>query len=401
MENNPWTKDFPQLKNDRVYLDSAATSLKPKSVIDKVDYYYNELSANIHRGMYRESMEATDLYEETRNTVANFINALPEEIVFTRGTTASLNLVAFSYGFDNLEPGDEIIVSELEHSSSFLPWQMVAKRTGANLVYVDLDDTGRITVEEFKKVLSDKTRIVALTYASNVLGYVTPIAEIIELAHQNDAVVVVDAAQAIQHYKIDVKKLDADFLAFSGHKMLGPTGVGVLYGKKKFLEEMEPTEFGGDMSDEVNKDVSYWKESPHKFEGGTMPIASVLGLKEAVDYLEEKGLVNIDAFTKKLHKYALDLLSDLDGVVIYNKNADIGIIAFNLEGVPSHDAVSYFAERNVDLRAGQHCAKLIHDWLGIYSSLRASIYLYNTYEDIDRFIQVTKEAVAYFKQLGF
>lgn len=401
MEKNPWVSDFPQIKKDTVYFDSAATSLKPKIVIDKVDYYYNVLSTNIHRGMYKESIEATDLYEETRNTVAKFINAEPEEIVFTRGTTASLNLVAFSYGLETVKEGDEIIVSELEHSSSFLPWQMVANKTGAKLVFVDLDKSGRITIEEFKKVLTDKTRIVALTYVSNVMGYVTPVKEIIDMAHQKNATVVIDAAQAIQHYKTDVKELDVDFLAFSGHKMLGPTGVGILFGKKEFLDSMEPMEFGGDMSDEVNKDVSFWKEGPQKFEAGTMPIAAVLGLKEAINYLEEKGIEDIDRFVTELRKYIVKKLSNIEGITIYNKDTDTGIIAFNLDGVPSHDAITYFAERDIDLRAGQHCAKLIHDWLGIYSSLRASIYMYNTYEDADTFIKVTKEAVQYFKELGF
>ncbi len=401
MEKNPWIKDFPQIKKSNVYLDSAATSLKPYSVIEMVDYYYNELSTNIHRGMYRESMMATELYEKTREIVAKFISAETEEIVYTRGTTSSLNLVAFSYGMDVIQEGDEIIVSELEHSSSFLPWQIVAKRKKAKLVFVELNKEGRITVEAFKKALSDKTKIVALTYVSNVMGFKTPIAEIIKFAHKNGVKVVIDGAQAIQHYTIDVKELDCDFLAFSGHKMLGPTGIGILYAKKEILKTMEPFEFGGDMVDDVNKDESFWKDHPQKFEAGTMPIASVIGLQNAIRYLQDKGIANIDAYITKLYKYVYEKLSKIDGITIYNPNSEAGIIAFNLDNVPSHDAITFFAERNIDLRAGQHCAKLIHDWLGIYSSLRASIYLYNTYEDMDRFVDVVKEAIKYFKELGF
>ncbi len=401
MKENPWIKDFPQLKKDSVYFDSAATSLKPQSVIDKVSYYYTKLSTNIHRGMYEESIEATDLYEATRAVVADFINAKPEEIVYTRGTTSGLNLVAFSYGMQNLTDKDEIIVSELEHSSSILPWQIVAKRTGAKLKFVKLDEEGRIGLEHFQRALTERTKVVALTYVSNVMGYITPLQEIIASAHKKGAVVVVDAAQAIQHIKVDVKALDCDFLAFSGHKMCGPTGVGILYGKTEYLKTMEPFEYGGDMTDEVNKDKSNWKEVQQKFEAGTMPIASVIGLAEAIRYLQAAGLENVEKYVNGLYRYTYEKLSKIDGITIYNENSEVGIIAFNIDNVPSHDAITFFADRKISMRAGQHCAKLIHDWLEIYSSLRVSLYLYNTYEDADRFIAVAKAAVEYFQELGF
>ena len=401
MIKNPWIEDFPQIKEGTIYLDTAATSLKPNVVINAIDHYYNDLSSNIHRGMYEAAIESTELYEQTREVVAKFINAVPDNVVYTRGTTSSLNLVAFSYGMTHLNEGDEIIVSELEHHSSFLPWQVVSQKTGARLKFVELDKEGRITVEAFKKVLSEKTKIVALTYVSNVMGYVTPIKEIIQLAHQKEAIVVVDGAQAVQHLKIDVQDLDCDFLAFSGHKMLGPTGIGILYGKTELLTEMEPFEYGGDMNDDVNKDQSTWKPGPQKFEAGTMPIASVIGLTEAIQYLEQLGMDHIHDYLMKLHRYAIAQLNSIEGITIYNPSADTGIISFNLDNVPSHDAITYFAEQKIAIRAGQHCAKLICDWLGIYSCLRASIYIYNSYHEIDHFIRVVKEAVAYFKELGF
>ena len=401
MIKNQWVKDFPQIKDGNIYLDTAATSLKPEAVINTVNHYNQDLSSNIHRGMYKAAVETTQAYEETREVVAKFINAKVDEIIFTRGTTESLNLVAYSYGLNNLNSKDEIIVSELEHHSSFLPWQYIAKKTGAILKFVKLDKTGRITVDAFKDVITDKTKIVALTYVSNIMGYITPIKEIIDIAHHYNAKVVVDAAQAIQHLKVDVSMLNCDFLAFSGHKMLGPTGIGILFAKEALMKEMEPFQYGGDMNEDVNKDVSTWKRGPQKFEAGTMPISAVLGLKTAVNYIENIGVENIHNYILEVHQYALNKLSDIDGLIIYNKTSETGIISFNLENVPSHDAITYFAENNIAIRAGQHCAKLICDWLGIYSCLRASIYIYNTKNDIDKLVSTIKEAIAYFKALGF
>ncbi len=393
-------KEFPQLKPGHSYLDSAAMSLKPECVIGKVDDYYCRLSVNVHRGLYPESIEASALYEEARAKIARFLNASKDEIVYTRGTTNSLNMVTrFLTG--SLKEGDEIITSELEHHSSFLPWQALAKSKGLILKFVPLDQDGRITVDNFKKVLSAKTKIVALTYVSNVMGYITPIEEIIGLAHEKGALVIVDAAQAVPHFKVDVKAIDADFLAFSGHKMLGPTGIGILYGKKALLDKLEPVEYGGDMIDDVGKEVSSWKKPPYRFEAGTMPIAEAIGLGEAVTCLNRYGFDNISKKEKLIHETALRELAKIDGVKIYNPGADTAIIAFNLENIPSHDAVSFYAEKGVSVRAGQHCAELLADWLGIASSLRASFYLYNDVEDALRLAEVTKQAIAYFRNLGF
>jgi len=399
--SNPWRQDFPQIKPGRIYLDSAAMSLKPRSVIEAVEGYYSDFSVNVHRSLYQESIEATNLYEGARTKVAAFINAFPEEIVFTRGATAALNFVAMAYGMQNLKEGDEIITSELEHHSSILPWREVAKKTGAKIKYLPLTETGKITVLNFKKVLSDKTRVVALTHASNVLGYLTPIAEIISLAHQKKAITVIDCAQSVSSERIDVKKLDVDFLAFSGHKMLAPTGIGVLFGKKGLLNNLEPIEFGGDMNDFVTIEGATWKDSPYRFEAGTMPIASAIGLRAAIEYLELAGLDKIDQHLKDLYHYAIAGLKNIPGVKIYNPEADKGIITFNLEGVPAHDAVSYYAEMGIMIRSGHHCAQLVSAFFGIDSSLRASFHLYTTKEDIDRFLEVSQAAVDFFRNLGF
>jgi len=399
--NEKIIKDFPQINHDYIYFDTAATSLKPQSVIDAVNDYNRRLSSNIHRGMYRNSVETTEIYENARKIIADFINADVDEVVFTRGTTSGLNLVASSYGLTNLDSDSEIITSEQEHHSQFLPWQNVAKLTGAKLKFIELDASGKITTEAFKKVLTDKTKVVAINYVSNVLGYINEVEEIIRLAHEKKAVVVLDGAQAIQHLKIDVKKLDVDFLAFSGHKMLGPTGIGVLYGKRSYLEVLEPIEFGGDMNEDVEKVTSTWKKSPFKFEAGTMPIAGVIGMAEAVRYLNGIGIEKAENYVKELYEYLYEKLSALSGIKIYNPKSDTGIMTFNLINVPAHDAISFYAEKNIALRSGQHCAKLIHDFLGIGSSLRASVYFYNTKDEVDTFIEVTKEAVAYFKKIGF
>jgi len=402
MEHNIWRADFPQItEKEEIYLDSAASSLKPLSVIAAIQHYYHDLSANVHRGVYKESYEATMLYEEAREKIAAFIHADIKETIFTRGATASLNLVANSYGLTHLQAGDEIITSELEHHSSVLPWLNVAKKTGAKLVYIPLDKDGRITVEAFQTVLTSKTKVVALTYVSNVMGYLTPIAEIIRLAHKANAIVVVDAAQAVQHLRLDVKALDCDFLAFSGHKMLGPTGIGILYGKEALLEAMEPMEFGGDMNDNVDKFAAEWKDLPYKFEAGTMPIAEVIGLGAAVDYWNANSMSDMEDHVKRLRLYTITQLKKMPDLVIYNPTADTGIISFNIVGVHSHDASTFFAEKNVCLRAGHHCAQLLIKWLGIEACLRASFYFYNTYADCDRFVDSVKEAVRFFRKMGF
>ncbi|CCV66410.1 Cysteine desulfurase, SufS family [Paracholeplasma brassicae] len=392
-------QNFPiyEHNKDLVYLDTGASSLKPKAVIDQVDHYYSNLGVNVHRGVYGLSYEATDLYEEARTTVAKFINANFDEVVFTRGTTASLNMVAQSY-LSVLKEGDEIITSELEHHSSMLPWLNVSKKTNAKLNYVKLNDEGRITVEAFKDVLTTNTKVVALTYVSNVMGYITPIEEIIKLAHEVGAVVIVDAAQAAPHMPINVKSLDCDYLAFSGHKILGPTGIGVLYGKKHLLDQMEPSEYGGDMVDFVVKDNAKWKDTPYKFEAGTPIISGAIGLSSAIKYLMSIGFEAIEAHTKELHRYTLEKLKDIKGIEVYNSKSDTGIITFNIIGVHPHDAASIFDKNKVCIRAGHHCAQLITKWLGQIATLRATLYIYNNYEDCDRFIDSVKETIDFFNQ---
>lgn len=390
-------QQFPiyQTNSDLVYLDTAASSLKPKSVIDTVDHYYSKLGVNVHRGVYGLSYEATDLYEAARTKVAKFLNADFEEIVFTRGTTSALNLVASSY-LEKLSNGDEIITSELEHHSSVLPWMQVAKKTDSKLVYVPLDDKGRITVEAFKKVLTNKTKIVALTYISNVMGYITPIKEIIDLAHAVGATVIVDAAQAAPHIQMDVKTLDADFLAFSGHKICGPTGIGVLYGKKALLNQMSPVEYGGDMNVNVDKFEATWKDAPYRFEAGTPIISGAIGLAKAIDFITSIGYDSIHNHVKELHQYALQQLETVEGIEIYNKTAETGIIAFNVIGVHPHDAASIFDKNKVCIRAGHHCAQLITKWLNQIATLRATFYIYNDKKDVDMFVASVKETVEFF-----
>lgn len=390
-------QDFPVLRNNPslAYLDNAASTLKPDCVIDAVDDYYRRLGVNVHRGVYKLSYEATDLYEEARGTIAEFINAKFEEVVFTRGASASLNLVASSYQ-DFLEEGDEIITSELEHHSSHMPWFNVAKKKGCIIKYIPLDSNNRITVEGFKSVLSNKTKVVAITYTSNVMGYITPVKEIISLAHSVGAVVSLDGAQAVPHMKIDVKDLDCDFLSFSGHKMCGPTGIGILYGKYELLNKMEPIEFGGDMADEVTKDSQTFKDAPYKFETGTPIIASAIGLARAVKYLDSIGMDNIQSYEKYLYDIAINMLEKVEGITIYNKNSDTGIISFNVDGVHPHDAASVYDKDDICIRAGHHCAQLIIKHLETVGTVRMSLYFYNTVEDVEKFVKATIEARDFF-----
>lgn len=397
---NEIKKDFPVLVNNPslVYLDSCATSLKPKCVIDKIDEYYEKYGVNVNRGVYELSYHATCEYEETREITAKFLNAKPEEIVFTKGASNGLNLIASSYGLDNIHEGDEIITSELEHHSNIIPWQNVAKRKNAVLKFIELDSTGRITVESFKRVLTNKTKVVAITYVSNVMGYITPIKEIIDLAHSVGAIVVVDAAQAVPHMKIDVKALDVDFLAFSAHKMLGPTGFGIMYGKYDLLQKMEPIEFGGDMNDNVDLYESHYKDAPYKFETGTPPIAEAIAFKEAIKYIENYGYDKIQKTEKELTRYAVEELLKIPNVTVYNPTVETGTIAFNINNVHPHDAATFFDQEHIALRAGHHCAQLITKWLECVGTLRACFYLYNDLEDAKKFVEAVKGAAEYFKE---
>ena len=392
-------EQFPIYENipNLVYLDSGATALKPKCVLDKMNEYYSSYGVNIHRGVYSLSYQATDEYDKARQIVADFINSDFKEVVFTKNVSDALNKICLMLEH-KLSNDDEVITSELEHHSSVLPWMKACERTNAKLRYVPLNEEGRITVENFKKVLTNKTKIVALTLVSNVMGYLTPIKEIIDLAHEQGAIVIVDAAQAIQHFSLDVKQLNCDFLAFSGHKAMGPTGIGVFYGKKKILKELQPIDFGGDMNEEVDLFNVEIKDIPFRFETGTPPIAEAIGLGKALEFIKEIGLDNIQKHEKELHSYALSKLNEIEGITIYNKTSDVGIISFNVDGVHPHDAATFFDEANICLRAGHHCAQLITKWLKCVGTLRASIYIYNTYEDIDKFVEVVKQTADFFKQ---
>lgn len=393
-------KDFPVLNNhpELAYLDTGATALKPKCVIDKLNEYYTQYGVNVNRGVYTLSYQATMEYEETRTLTAKFLNAREKEIVFTKGASNGLNMVALGFGMDYIQEGDEILTSELEHHSNVLPWMNVAKKKKATLKYIELDSTGRITIEAFQKAITSKTKVIALTYVSNVMGYITPIKEIIKIAHEKGIIVVVDAAQAVPHMKIDVQDLDCDFLAFSAHKMMGPTGFGILYGKYKYLKKMSPIEYGGDMIDIVEKDSAIPKDAPYKFETGTPPVAEAIAFKEAIRYIENIGFDNIHKHEETLLNYAKEKLSKIKGITIYNPTAETGIIAFNINKAHPHDAATIFDENHVALRAGHHCAQLITKWLECVGTLRACIYIYNDYQDIDKFVEAVKAAADYFEE---
>jgi cysteine desulfurase/selenocysteine lyase len=391
-------KDFPiYLKHPNLkYLDSAASALKTQTVVDAIDRYYTTLGVNVHRGAYDLAYEATQLYEDARLTVAEFIGASPDEIIFTKGTTSSLNMIANAYR-DILKADDEIITTELEHHSSILPWMKVAQKTGAKLVYIPLTHEGRITVESFQKVLTDRTKVVVITHVSNAMGYLTPAADIIRLAHQKQAVVVLDGAQAVPHMHVDVKALDADYYAFSGHKMFGPSGVGVLYGKVKLLNTLEPFEFGGEMVDQVFKDTFTYKDAPLRFEAGTPVIAGAIGLSAAIQYIRSIGYDKMHDHTHHLHQYTLSKLKSLPGITLYNPTADQAIITFNVDGIHPHDIATMLDQDQVDVRAGHHCAQLVTQFLGVTATLRASFQIYNSIEDCDAFIQAVIAARDFFQ----
>ncbi|EPR27536.1 cysteine desulfurase [Geobacillus zalihae] len=383
-----------------VYFDSAATSQKPLPVIETLDRYYREYNSNVHRGVHTLGTKATDAYEGAREKVRRFLNAQSaQEIIFTRGTTASLNLVASSYGRANVKEGDEIVITYMEHHSNLIPWQQLAKQTGATLKYIPLQEDGTIDLRDVEATVTEAAKIVAIAHVSNVLGTINPVREIARIAHERGAVVVVDAAQSAPHMKVDVQELDCDFLALSGHKMCGPTGIGVLYGKKKWLEQMEPVEFGGEMIDFVELYDSTWKELPWKFEGGTPIIAGAIGLGAAIDFLEQVGLDAIAAHEHELAQYALERLAGIDGVTVYGPKERAGLVTFNIEGVHPHDVATVLDAEGVAIRAGHHCAQPLMKWLGVTATARASFYLYNTKEEIDRFIAALQKAKEYFSHV--
>lgn len=407
LQSEKWKKDFPilnQVVNDEplVYLDNAATSQKPTAVLNALDTYYRTSNANVHRGVHTLAERATRQYEDARETVRGFINAKEvAEVLFTRGTTTSLNWLAQSLGEAVIQPGDEIVISYMEHHSNIIPWQQLAKRKQAKLNYIELTEDGHLDMESVRQKITDKTKIVSLTHVSNVLGVINPIKEIADLAHSKNALMVVDGAQAVPHMTVDVKALDADFYAFSGHKMLGPTGIGVLYGKREWLEKIEPVEFGGEMIDFVGLRESTWKELPWKFEAGTPNISGAIGLAEAINYLETIGMDAIMSHEQEIVSYLMPRLLEIEDLTIYGPKDTkdrAGVIAFNIEGIHPHDLATAMDMEGVAVRAGHHCTQPLMNYLSQTATVRASFYLYNTLSDADKFVEAllaTKEFFLY------
>jgi cysteine desulfurase/selenocysteine lyase len=381
-----------------VYLDNAATSQKPLAVIEAIKHYYEYDNSNVHRGVHTLGSRATDAYEGAREKVARFLNAKrSQEIIFTRGTTTALNLVASSYGRAKCQAGDEIVITQMEHHSNLIPWQQVAKATGATLKYIPLQEDGSVDLADVENTITENTKIVAIAHVSNVLGVVNPVKEIAAIAHRNGAVIVIDGAQSTPHMKVDVQDIDADFYAFSGHKMCAPTGIGALYGKKALLENMEPIEFGGEMIDDVGLYESTWKELPWKFEGGTPIIAGAVGLGAAIDFLESIGLDAIAQHESRLVDYALKRLREVEGLTIYGPaERHVGLVTFNLDDVHPHDVATVLDSKGVAVRAGHHCCQPLMRWLKASATARASFYLYNTEEEVDALVSALIQTKEYF-----
>lgn len=388
-----------------VYLDNAATTQKPIAVLDTLRHYYEHDNANVHRGVHTLAERATKDYETAREKVRRFINAKETaETLFTRGTTTGLNWLARSYGDLAVEAGDEIVISYMEHHSNIIPWQQLAKRKGAILKYIELTDEGCLDMNSARAQITDKTKIVSIAHVSNVLGVINPVKEVAELAHAQGAVMVVDGAQAVPHMPVDVQEIDADFYAFSGHKMCGPTGIGVLYGKRKWLEQMEPVEFGGEMIDFVHLYDSTWKELPWKFEAGTPNIAGAIALGAAIDFLDELGLDAIHQHEATLVAYVLPKLLTIEGLTVYgpqNPAEHTGVIAFNLAGLHPHDTATALDMEGIAVRAGHHCAQPLLTYLNVPATARASFYLYNTEADADRLIEAIIATKEFFQHGSF
>ena len=396
-------KDFPLLHNSNIaYLDSGATTQKPIQVINAVKEFYEKYNANPHRGAYTLSIEATKCYEQAREKVAKFINAKEScEVIFSKNATESLNLIAYSYGLNNLKKDDEVVLSIMEHHSNLVPWQKVSKLTGSKLKYMYINKNFELTDEEIESKITSSTKIVAITHASNVLGTINNIKKIIEVAHKNGAIVVVDASQSIPHMKIDVQSLNADFLIFSGHKILAPLGIGVLYGKKDLLNKMEPFLMGGDMIEYVYEQETTFAPLPNKFEAGTQNPEAALGLSTAIDYIEKLGYDNIQKLEKDVVKYARIKLSELNYLTLYitpNEENHSSVISFNIDGVHPHDVASILDSEGVCIRAGNHCAQPLMRFLGIDSTCRASFYFYNTKEDVDRLVNSLNKTYGMFEK---
>ncbi len=398
-------KQFPILNQEiyghpLVYLDNAASTQKPLQVIESLQQYYEQDNANVHRGVHTLSSRATDAYEGARKKVANFLNAKTEkEVTFTRGTTSSINLVASSYARAVCNEGDEIVISAMEHHSNLLPWQQVAKATKAKLKYIPLQNDGTFSIGDVEKTITDHTKIVAISHVSNVLGIANPVKQIAAIAHKHGAIIIVDGAQSVPHIKVDVQDLNCDFYAFSGHKMCGPTGIGVLYGKKQLLEQMEPIEFGGEMINHVDLYDASWKELPWKFEGGTPIIAGAIGLGTAIDFLKAIGLDTIEKHDKQLTSYAVERMKQIEDVRMYGPDdGRFGLVTFNLGKVHPHDLATVLDTYGIAIRAGHHCCQPLMLHFEASATARASFYLYNTEEDVDRFILALEKTKEFFKK---
>jgi cysteine desulfurase/selenocysteine lyase len=379
-----------------IYLDNAATSQTPKQVVDTiVDYYYG-YNSNVHRGIHHLSQEASSAYEEAHDRVAEFVGASGgrEEIVFTKNTTEAMNLVAYAWGLEELGPGDRVVLTEMEHHASLVTWQQIGKKTGADVDYIRVEADGTLDMDHARELIDEDAKMVSVVHVSNTLGTINPVSELADMAHEVGAYLFVDGAQSVPTRPVDVEEIDADFFAFSGHKMLGPTGIGVLYGKKAILEEMSPYLFGGDMIRRVTFDDATWEDLPWKFEAGTPNIAQGIALRAAVDYLDDVGMENVQNHEEALAGYAYDRLAEFDDVEIYGPPGDErgGLVSFNLDGVHSHDLSSILNDHGVAVRAGDHCTQPLHDKLGVPASTRASVYVYNTYEEIDAFVDALDDA---------
>ena len=392
-------EDFPILNNDIIYFDNGATTLKPKCVVEAMNDYYYNYGANIHRGDYKISLKASEEYEKVRDKVKDFINAKSsKEIVFTAGDTDSLNKIVFGFMKDYLNEGDEVLLTKSEHASNVLPWLELSKDKKIKISYIPLNDNHELTLEALTNTISDKTKVISIAHITNVVGDVRDIHEISKIAHKHNIILVVDGAQSVPHMPTDVIKDDIDFLTFSAHKMLGPTGVGVLYAKEEYLEKMRPIEYGGGMNQyfEVTGEVEY-KSIPTRFEAGTPPIAEVIGLGSAIDYLQSIGMDKIYQYEKKLKRYLVSKLENNTKVILYNKSTDSGVLAFNLEGIFSQDTAIYLDHYNICVRAGNHCAKILKDEINIKNTCRISLYFYNTKEEIDKLGEVLEKSDDLFK----
>lgn len=391
--------DFPFLNQDIVYFDNGATSLKPECVLEAMDDYYRNYPANIHRGDYAISLKASNAYEEVRNKVAKFIGAeSPEEIVFTSGATDGMNKIVFGFMQDYLNEGDEVLLTKAEHASNVLPWFELERTKKIKIRYIPLNENYELELEAVKEQITEKTKVISLAEITNVIGDIRPIHEIGELCQEKNILLVVDGAQSVPHKKTDVLKDHIDFLVFSAHKMLGPTGVGVLYGKKEYLEALRPLEYGGGMNQSFDSDGTVeYKSIPTRLEAGTPPIVEVIGLGKAIDYLEEIGMDHVFAYEKELKKYLVSQLEQLDSILLYNTTSESGALAFNIDGVFSQDTAIYLDHYHICVRAGNHCAKVLKEEMNIKNTCRVSLYFYNTKEEIDRFIEVLKKSSELYK----